>query len=94
MKLRQSTFWEFDVAKLDLEGSCKTIIPRIAMRGDEFEIRELRRYYGDEKIKEVLTTVMYLDKYTISLFSNIYNIPKEEFRCYILKQSNPVPFDY
>ncbi len=89
MKLKQSTFWEFDVAKLDLEGSCKTIIPRIAMRGTVDEIREMRHYYGDEKIAEVLKAVKYLDNLTLSLFSNIYNIPVEEFRCYTEKQLTP-----
>ena len=94
MKFSKTTFWEYDISKLDADTAFNTIIPRIAMRGDEFEIREMRRFYGDEKIKEVLTTVRYLDKYTLSLFSNIYNIPKEEFRCYILKQLNPTPWDY
>ena len=89
MKLNKSTFWEYDISKLDVVAHFATIIPRVAMRGDVEELREMRRFYGDEKIKEVLTQTRYLDKYTISLFSNIYNIPKENFRCYILKQLNP-----
>jgi hypothetical protein len=93
MQLKKSTFWEYDVATLDPAEHCKTIISRIAMRGDEYEIREMRRFYGDEKIKEVLLQVRYLDKYALSLFSNIYNIPKEKFRCYIWKQSNPIHWD-
>jgi hypothetical protein len=90
----KTTFWEYDVNKLDADKDSTTIIPRIAMRGSIEEIREMRSYYGDEKNQEVLTTVRYLDKYTLSLFSNIYNIPNEEFRCYVLKQLNPTSWDY
>jgi hypothetical protein len=93
MQLNKSTFWEHDISTIDPEAHYKAIISRIAMRGDEFEIRGMRRFYGDEKIKEVLLQVRYLDKYTLSLFSNIYNIPKEKFRCYIWKQSNPTHWD-
>jgi hypothetical protein len=93
MQLEKSTFWEHDISTIDLQAHYKAIISRIAMRGNEFEIREMRRFYGDEKIKEVLLQVRYLDKYSLSLFSNIYNIPKEKFRCYIWKQSNPTHWD-
>ena len=93
LTLEKATFWEYDISTLSPENSYKTIIPRIAMRGSEYEIREMRRFYGDEKIKEVLLQVRYLDKYSLSLFSNIYNIPKEKFRCYIWKQSNPTRWD-
>jgi hypothetical protein len=93
MQLNKSTFWEYDITKLDPKERFNTIIPRIAMRGDEYEIRAMHQFYGDEKIKEVLLQVRYLDKYSLSLFSNIYNIPKEKFRCYIWKQSNPTHWD-
>ena len=94
MKLNKSTFWEYDISKLNPEEDFYTIIPRVAMRGNEYEIREMRKFYGDEKIKKILTQIRYLDKYTLSLFSNIYDIPKEKFQCYIWKQLNPTPWDY
>jgi hypothetical protein len=93
MQLNKSTFWEHDISTIDLQAHYKAIISRIAMRGNEFEIREMRRFYGDEKIKEVLLLARYLDKFTLSLFSNIYNIPKEKFKCYNYQQLNPVSWD-
>jgi hypothetical protein len=94
MKFSKTTFWEFDIAKLDPERSINTIIPRIAMRGTVEEIREMRQYYGDEKIASVLKSVRYLDSHTLSLFSNIYNIPVEDFRCYKEKQLSPQLWNY
>ncbi len=89
MKLKQSTFWEYDIQTLNADTDFYTIIPRLAMRGTVDEIREMRSYYGDEKIAEVLKAVKYLDNHTLSLFSNIYNIPVDQFRCYTEKQLNP-----
>ena len=89
LNLRKVTFWEFDISKMDPEKFAHVIIPRIAMRGTIDEIREMREYYGDEKIKEVLMQVRFLDKITLSLFSNIYDIPFQQFRCYKERQLTP-----
>ena len=94
MKLNKSTFWEYDIAKMNPEEDFYTIIPRIAMRGTYNEWLAMKKFYGDTRIKQVLKEERFLDKKTLHYFSILYNIPKEEFRCYTMKQLDPTPWDY
>lgn len=64
------------------------------MRGNVEELRDLRKFYGDEKIKEVLLSERYLDNHTLHFFANLYQIPIEKFRCYTEKQLNPQLWPY
>ncbi len=48
-------FWDVDFEKLDYDNKTSFIIERVFERGDVDDIRQCRRYYGDERIREVLT---------------------------------------
>jgi hypothetical protein len=92
--LAKRIFWDTDFEKLEYDKNSKSIIARVFDRGDIEDIRQVRRYYGDEKVIEALTTAKYLFDETINFCSGIFEIPKENFRCYILKQSYPVQSGY
>jgi hypothetical protein len=87
--INRRIFWDTDFDKIDYDKSWKSVIERVFDRGDIEDIRQVRRYYGDDKVIEALTTAIYLFDETINFCSGIFDIPKEKFRCYILKQSNP-----
>ena len=88
--LDKRIFWDVDFDKIDYDKKWKTVIERVFDRGDINDIKKARRYYGDEKVIEALTSAKYLFDETINFCSTIFEIPKEKFKCYILKQSNPV----
>jgi hypothetical protein len=94
MQLTKTTFWEYDIDKLNPATDYYTIIPRIAMRGTYTEWLELRKYYGDKKIIEVLKQERYLDKKTLHFISSLFDIPLTEFRCYTERQLHPPPGNY
>ncbi len=87
--LAKRIFWDTNFDNLEYDKNYKSIIARVFDWGDIDDIRQVRRYYGDEKVIEALTNVKYLFDETINFCSGIFEIPKENFRCYILKQSNP-----
>lgn len=89
-ELPKRIFWDVDFDKINYDKKWKSVIERVFDRGDINDIRQARRYYGDEKVIEALTSAKYLFDETINFCSAIFEIPKEKFRCYILKQSNPV----
>ena len=92
--LAKRIFWDTNFENLDYDKNYRSIIERVFDWGDIEDIRQVRRYYGDEKVIEALTTAKYLFDETIHFCSAIFEIPKENFRCYILKQSNPTPSLY
>jgi hypothetical protein len=87
-------FWDVDFEKLDYDSKANFVIERVFERGDVEDIRQCRRYYGDEKISKSLLNAKYLPLETIYFASAIIDKPPIEFRCYILRQLNPELFPY
>jgi nicotinamide mononucleotide adenylyltransferase len=87
-------FWDVDVNKIDFEAKANFVIERVFERGDVQDIRNCRRYYGDEKVTEALLNAKFLPERRLHLASAVINKPLNEFRCYILRQSNPALYPY
>lgn len=87
-------FWDTDVEKLDFQRHARSIIERVFERGDVEDIRNCRRYYGDKKVRDVLLRAKFLPETRMYLASAVVNRPLKDFRCYILRQSNPALFPY
>jgi hypothetical protein len=79
---------------LDYDKRARFVIERVFERGDVEDIRQCRRYYGDEQIKEILLTAKYLPERRLHLASAVIDKPISDFRCYILKQSTPSLYPY
>ena len=87
-------FWDVNFEALDYDKKANFIIERVFERGDVNDIRQCRRYYGDEKITGILLNAKYLPERRLHLAAAIINRPYTEFRCFILKQLNPALFPY
>lgn len=87
-------FWDVNFENMDYDLKSEFIIERIFERGDVEDIRNFRRYYGDKKVTHVLLNARYLTLRRIYLSSAVTGKPKEEFRCYTLRQLNPTLFPY
>jgi len=87
-------FWDVNFMQMDYDAKANFVIERVFERGDVEDIRQCRRFYGDEKVTEALLNAKFLPLHTIYLASAVINKPIEEFRCYKLRQSNPELFPY
>lgn len=87
-------FWDVDYTKMDYQLRANFIIERVFERGDVQDIRNCRRYYGDEKVEQALLNAKFLPLHTTYFVSAIFDKPLEKFRCYILRQLNPELFPY
>lgn len=81
-------FWDVDYDRMDIDAKWRFVIERVFERGDVEDIRQCRRYYGDEKVKEALLNAKFLPDHRLSLASAVVNEPLEKFRCYILRRSH------
>ncbi len=90
--LRQPLFWDVDYDNIQWNKNYRFVIERVLERGTFDEWKEIKRYYGLEKIKEAALQARWLDTTTLSFCSNYFDIPKEQFRCYTLKSLNPAPW--
>lgn len=87
-------FWDVDFEKIDYDAKANFVIERVFERGDVEDIRNCRRYYGDEKISKALLNAKFLPETRIYLASAVINKPLTQFRCYKLRQLNPTLFPY
>lgn len=87
-------FWDVDFEKIDYDAKANFVIERVFERGDVKDIRNCRRYYGDEKVTEVLLNAKFLPETRMYLASAVINKPLKDFRCYTLRQLNPTLFPY
>jgi len=87
-------FWDVNFEKIDYDAKANFVIERVFERGDVEDIRQCRRYYGDEKVTDALLKAKYLPEHRIHLASAVIDKPLKDFRCYILRQLNPELFPY
>ena len=87
-------FWDVNFEQIDYDAKANFVIERVFERGDVEDIRQCRRYYGDEKVTEALLNAKYLPEHRIHLASAVIDKSLKNFRCYTLRQLNPELFPY
>jgi len=92
--LNKRIFWDVVFENINYDTKANFVIERVFERGDVEDIRNCRRYYGDEKVAEALLNAKFLPEVTMYLASAVINKPITEFRCYTLRQLNPTLFPY
>lgn len=89
-----SLFWDVDKTSLDFEKHQRFIIERTLTHGTLSDWFLIKKRYGKAIIKTESMQVRYLDKRTLSFCAAYFNESLNNFRCYILQQSNPSHWDY
>lgn len=87
-------FWDVNFDLLDYDKKASFIIERVFERGDVQDIRNCRRYYGDELVKDVLMKAKWLSIETIYLAAAIFNNELTDYKCYNTEQLSQTPFAF
>ena|ERR1700733_14515392 len=93
-KLSQWLFWDVNLSELDIEKHSGQIIEKVLTRGSINDWHLIREYYGLKRIAEESKKLRYLDELTLNFISRLLNIPKQEFKCYTMMQSQPGPWKF
>lgn len=62
--IRRALFWDTDIDTIDWEKQYKAVIQRIFERGNDDEKREIHRFYGEDKIKQVTGSTLFANNST------------------------------
>ena len=82
-------FWDVNFDALDYGKRAGFVIERVFERGDVQDVRACRRYYGDDKIRSVLTHAKWLPLASIYLACAILNNELTDYKCYNTALLNP-----
>lgn len=59
--LRKALFWDTDILSIDWKKYDKAVIRRVFERGDSSEKEEIIRFYGADKVKDVVGKELLID---------------------------------
>lgn len=93
-EISKVAFWNINFKMLDYEKESTFIITKIFMHGTYNDLISILKYYSFKRIKNEIKKASYLDKKTLAFCCNYFNLKKEEFKCFIERQSIPKLWDY
>jgi hypothetical protein len=84
--LSQNTFWDTRLETLDFDRYADFTIIRVFERGLDAEIREVIRYYGNDKVVEALTSADQLMTRAFKISQRLFHLSNDNYKCFIKKQ--------
>ena len=87
--ISKQAFWDVEFDKIDFNKNARFVIEKVITRGKLEDFISLRTYYGDDKIKHEIIKSRWLSKIDINFCCSVFDLEPEQFKCYIMKQSNP-----
>ena len=81
-QLSSHLFWDVDRLALNSEDHASFLICRIMERGSSEDVRLAWRYYGEDRVRDVLLQAPALSRKTINFFANQFRLSCDAFRAY------------
>jgi hypothetical protein len=81
--LKPRLFWDQRYEDIDWQEGSRGVIERVLVWGNDEEYEELIRFYGRERIVDVLTKeYCYIPKYMMDHVAGYFGLNQEEFTIY------------
>lgn len=85
--ISKSLLWEYDLTNFDWENMKTIVMQRVIERGwpDDF-YAAIKLYGGIDNVREIIKDIPVLSPKDMSFVCQIFNIKKEELKCYTRKR--------
>ncbi len=88
-ELSDHLFWDVDKEKISWEGNKHLIVQRVLQYGTMNDWNILKTIFGIKGIAAIAMEIRDLDPVSHNFIATISDTPKEKYRCFIERQSNP-----
>lgn len=85
--IRKSLLWEYDLDRLNWKEMRELVVQRVIERGRMNDFYAILNLYGLTGVKEAIKQISYLNTKDISFVCSVFNLKKEDLKCYIKQQS-------
>lgn len=92
--IRHSLFWEYDMDNFDWQRMRNLVVQRIIERGRPDDFYGMLNLYGYDGVRDAIKQIPVLSNKDISFVCIIFDLKKEELKCYTRKQSHHQHWDY
>ena len=86
-QLRPTLFWEYDLSRMDWEKMRTLVVQRVIERGRMDDFYAILNMYGLEGVKEAIMDIPTLNPKDLSFVCSVFDLKKEDLKCYTRKQS-------
>jgi plasmid maintenance system antidote protein VapI len=80
-KIRSGIFWDVDIDNIDFLKRDRFVIERVFERGNDTEIREIIKFYGKKKCREIIKSAKSPIFSTIKNARYYLDLKKEDLKC-------------
>ena len=86
-QIRKTLLWEYDLNQFDWEDMRILVVQRVIERGRLNDFYALLNLYGVNGVKDTIKRIPYLNPKDLSFVCSVFNLKKENLKCYIKQQS-------
>ena len=94
LQLSMSLFWDVPQDRANINRIIDTnpdwLVERVFEYGKMKEVRLVIEWYGEDVVKEVLCQAESLSKICLAFAAVLFDLEKEDFKCYRYKRSHPI----
>jgi len=83
--IRNSLLWEYEFEKINWQQMREIIVQRVVERGRMNDFYAALNLYGIEGVKEAIKHIPYLNPKDLEFVCSVFEIKKEELKCYTTK---------
>lgn len=88
-QVRKSLLWEYDLDRFNWDGLRTIVVQRVVERGRMNDFYAILNRYGLKGVLEAIMQISYLNPKDISFVCSVFNLKKEDLKCFTKQQSTP-----
>lgn len=85
-KIRNSLLWEYDIDRFNWEEMRTLVVQRVIERGRMDDFYAILNIYGLSGVKDAIKQISYLNPRDLSFVCSVFNLKKENLKCYSNQQ--------
>ena len=86
-RIRKTLFWEYDLNNINWQNMRGLVVQRVIERGRMDDYFAVLNLYGIEGVKDSIKQIPYLNSRDLSFVCSVFNLKKEDLKCYSKQQS-------
>jgi hypothetical protein len=86
-QIRETLLWEYDLDQLNWEDMRTLVVQRVVERGRMNDFYAILNLYGLKGVQDAIKQIAYLNPKDIAFVCSVFNLKKEDLKCYTKQQS-------
>jgi len=86
-QIRRTLLWEYDLDRFNWDNMRTLVVQRVVERGRMDDFYAILNLYGLKGVQDAIKQISYLNPKDISFVCSVFNLKKEDLKCFTKQQS-------